>query len=362
LDPGLRVGLYGDIWSVIDDTEHTYRVYCLSRDTGEIIWEKTSYVGVPKVKRHTKATHANCTPATDGKQVVAFFASEGLYCYTIDGELLWKKDFGVLDSGFFRVPVAQWEFASSPVIDGDRVIILCDVQKDSFIAAFDLKTGKELWRTPRKDVPTWGTPTVHRSGSRHQVIANGFNFMAGFDAKTGERLWWLAGGGDIPVPTPIVADDLVYLTSSHGGPRPVFAVKTSATGEITLKEGETSNEHVAWFRPNSAAYMQTPLAVDGLVYTCMDNGVLTCMDAKTGSVRFKARVGSGQTGFTASSVYADGRLFLTSEDGDIYVYAAGPEEKLLATNEIGEICMATPAISRGDLFVRTDKHLYCIGK
>lgn len=359
-ESSLRVGLYGNIASVDDDSVHTYKVYCLSRASGDVLWEQTSFEGVPKIKRHTKASHANCTPVTDGRYVVAFFGSEGLYCYDMEGKLQWKEDLGVLDSGYFMVPQAQWEFASSPVIHKDKVIVLCDVQKNSFIAAYDIKSGKRLWRTKRKDVPTWGTPTVHVGEDRTQVIANGYKKMAGYNVRNGKRLWWISGGGDIPVPTPVVGDDLIYLTSSHGGPSPIFAVRTNARGNLT--SDKKKEEYLAWHRNNGAPYMQTPVLYKEHLFTCTDNGVLSCFRAGDGELQFKARVGQGQTGFTPSMVAADDRLFITSEDGDIYVYAAAPEEKKLATNVIGEVCMATPAISRGELFVRSTQHLYCIGE
>ncbi len=159
-DPSLRVGLYGDIASVNEDVVQRWRVYGLDKNTGEILWERTAHEGIPKVKRHPKSTHANPTPATDGEHVVAFFGSEGLYCYDMDGELLWKKDLGVLNSGFFQAPQAQWGFASSPIIHDGRVLVQSDVLEDSFLAAFDIRDGREIWRTERDDVPTWGTPTV----------------------------------------------------------------------------------------------------------------------------------------------------------------------------------------------------------
>src|SRR5439155_13098372 len=155
-------------------------------------------------------THANPTVATDGKRVVAFFGSEGLYCYNLDGKLLWHKDLGVLDAGFYLVPTAQWGFASSPVIDGEKVIVQCDVQKNGFLAAFRITDGQQIWRTPRDEVPTFGTPTVYRQGGRAQVIVNGYRHIGGYDAVTGKELWRLRGGGDIPVPTPVVGQGLVF--------------------------------------------------------------------------------------------------------------------------------------------------------
>lgn len=361
-DPELRVGLYGDIKPVEDDTIHRWQVYCLNKHTGEVVWQRTACEGVPRVKRHPKATHANSTPVTDGKHVVAMFGSEGLYCYTVDGKLLWKKDLGVLDANFYRVPEAQWEYASSPTIYKSSVIVQCDVAKNSFLAAFDLSDGREIWRTPRNDVPTWGTPTVFEGPERAELIVNGFRHMGGYDPLTGKELWRMGGGADIPVPTPFVAHGLIFLTNSHSQPRPLYAVRLGATGDITLKEGEKSNDHVAWSRMGRGTYMQTPLVYGEYLYTCTDSGIFTSYDAKTGKQQSRRRIGGGGTGFTASAVAADGKLYYTGEEGDVFVFEAGAAPKLIGSNSMGEICMATPAISEGRLYFRTQRHVVCVGK
>jgi outer membrane protein assembly factor BamB len=356
----LKVGLYGDIKSVQDDTSHKWMVYCLDKRTGKILWEKVAYTGVPKIKRHPKSSHASSTPATDGKHVVVMFGSEGLYCYDMKGKLLWKKDFGVLDSGFYMVPAAQWGFASSPIIYEDKVFLQCDVQKGSFVAAFNVKDGSEIWRTPREDVPTWSSPTVHRSGDRTLLLLNGYKQIGGYDAATGKEVWRLKGGGDIPVPTPIVAHDLVFITNAHGRMAPIYAIRLDATGDISLGENATSNKYVAWSVPRDGAYMITPLIYGDYLYNSKNNGVLHCFEAKTGNRVYQERLGDGTTGFTASPVAADGKLYYSSEDGDIYVIKAGPKFEVLAKNEMGEICMATPAISEGVLFFRTQGHVVAI--
>jgi outer membrane protein assembly factor BamB len=359
-DAALKPGLYGDITPVQDDTEHRWVVYCLDRQTGRVLWERTAHRGVPKIRRHPKATQANCTVATDGKRVIAFFGSEGLYCYNPAGELLWQRDLGLLDAGYFAVPAAQWGFASSPVIHGDTVIVQCDVQKDGFVAALRLADGTDLWRTPRADVPTWSTPTVHREGDRTQVICNGFRHIGGYDARTGQELWRLRGGGDIPVPTPVVNGGLIFITSAHGRMAPIYAVRTDAAGDISLAEGEESNAGVAWSRPRDGGYMQTPLVYGDQLYVCRDNGILFCYEAKTGKLLYQERLGTGTTGFTASPVAAEGNLYLTAEDGEVHVVKAGPEFQRVATNPLGEVCLATPAIARGMLLFRTRDHLLAV--
>ena len=359
-DPSLRVGLYGDIAPVEDDSVQRWKLYSLDKATGAVAWETTIHEAVPKIQRHTKASHANSTPATDGKHVVVFLGSEGLHCYDVDGKLLWRKDFGVLDSGFFRVPTAQWGFGSSPVIHGDRVIVQADVQKGSFVAALRLKDGHEIWRKTRDEVPTWSSPTVVETDGRKQVVLNGFKHIGGYDLETGKELWKMRGGGDIPVPTPVFGHGLIFITNAHGPGSPVYAIRPDATGDISLKDDETSNEHVAWSR-RSGAYMQTPLLYGEHLYVCRDNGVLSVIEATTGKRTSQFRIGSGGSGFSASPVAADGKLYFTSEMGDVHVLKAGAEPERLATNEMGELCMATPAISEGVLFFRTKGHVVAVG-
>ncbi len=357
--PKLKTGLYGEVGSVDDNSVHRWVVYCIDKKTGKVIWERTAHSGVPRVKRHPKSTHANATLATDGEHVVAFFGSEGLYCYDLKGKLLWSKDLGVLDSAFFVMPAAQWEFASSPLIHDNMVITQCDVLKNSFLAAFSIKDGSELWRTPRDDYPTWSTPSIYRSGQGAQIVVNGFKHIGGYDALTGKELWRMRGGGDIPVPTPVVFGDMAYITGAHGSLAPVYAIRLGARGDISLQENQTSNDYVAWMS-KEGAYMATPLAYGGYLYNCRWNGVLCCYDLKTGDRRYQQRLGAGGA-FTASPVAGDGKIYITSEDGDVFVVKAGSNYDLLAKNSLGEVCMATPAISQGVLLVRTQGNLLAIG-
>lgn len=357
-DAELKVGLYGSIAPVEDESPHEMKVYCLDRKTGDIIWEQTSITAVPKVKRHPKGSHAASSPATDGRYVVAFFASEGLYCYDIDGTLKWSKDFGVLDSGFYMMKNSQWGFASSPVIHDDVVLIQCDIQEGSFLAAFDLATGEERWRTERAEVPGWSTPTVVARGDGKQVICNGWKHIGGYDFETGKELWKVVGGGDIPVPTPIVRDDLIYITNAHGRMAPIIAVKTDAAGELELS---ADDEHIEWFYRSRGNYMQTPIVYDDLIYFCNDGGVMSCYEAATGTAIYRERLSSGQTGFTASPVAAGEKLYYTSETGEIHVVKVGREFELLGMNEMGTECMATPAIAGDVIFWRTRTGVVAVG-
>ncbi len=358
----LRTGLYGDITSVSDNTVHRWIVYCIDKNTGGILWERTAHTGVPQVKRHAKSTHANPTLATDGKHVVAFFGSEGLYCYDVDGKLLWSKNFGLLDSGFFTVPSAQWEFGSSPIIFEDMVIVQCDVLKGSFLAALRVRDGGEVWRTARNDVPTWSTPAVYVSGRNAQIVVNGYRHIGGYDARTGKEVWKMRGGGDIPVPTPVVFRDMAFITNAHGTLSPIYAVRLSATGDISLQGELSSNGHVAWSYPREGSYMATPLVYGEYLYNCRHNGVLSCYDAEDGTRRYQQRLGEGASAFTASPVAGAGKVYIAGEDGEVYVVQAGPTFQLLAKNSLDEACLASPAISEGNIIFRTQRHLVAISE
>lgn len=263
---GLKPGLYGDVAPVKDSSFHEWKVYCIDRNTGKIIWERTSCRGVPKIKRHPKSTHANSSVATDGKYAVAFFGSEGLYCYNMAGELQWQKNFGVLKSVFFMMKKAEWEFASSPVIHDGVLIIQCDVLENSFVAAYDVKSGKELWKTSRDEYPGWCTPNIYTNNGKTFVACNGYRNRAAYDFKTGKEVWKMSGGGDIQIPTPVTGNDHIYFNSAHGKSSPIIAVKTSASGDITLKPGETSNPHISWSIPRGGSY-STQCSSTGIICT-----------------------------------------------------------------------------------------------
>jgi len=358
-DAGLKPGLYGDIASVNDDTEHTWKLLCYDKTTGKSLVDRTILTGVPKVKRHTKSTHASATVATDGSKLVVMLGSEGLHVFDMNGTPLWKKDFGLLDSGYFQAPQAQWAFASSPIIHDGVVIIQADVQKNSFLAAFDLASGKELWRTPRADVPTWSTPTIHQVGGKTQVLVNGWKHTGAYDFKTGAEIWKLNGGGDIPVPTPIVGLGFVFITNAHGPGAPVLAIKETATGDISLAAGQTTNDHIAWSLPRDGAYLVSPVLYRDQLYVTKSNGAFNVFNAKTGERVHQARFGTGTTAFTASTIAADGKLYFTGEDGDVHVLKAGTFE-VLATNSLGATTLATPAVSEGVLYFRTQTGLIAI--
>ncbi len=358
---GLKEGIYGDIGSVNDNSEHEWKVFCINKTTGEVIWEKLAYLGIPEQKRHPKSSHANCSIATDGNFVVAFFGSEGLYCYDMEGNLQWKKDFGVLRSVFFRVESAEWEFASSPIIYENKVIIQCDVMENSFVAAFEVKTGKEIWKQDRDEYPGWCTPNVYESNGRKIVAVNGFKHRGGYDLETGEEVWRMSGGGDIQIPTPIIGDGFVYFNSAHGPQSPILAVSNEATGDITLADGATSNNFIKWSTPRGGSYMQTMILYKDLLYNLNWNGQLDCFDAKTGEEIYHEKLGRASS-FTASPVIADDHLFAVNDEGKVYTILCGKEFKVIAENELNAICMVTPAISDGIVFFRTQEGIVAVGE
>lgn len=357
---GYRTGIYGDVNPVEDSSEHEWKLFCIDKNSGKILWERTAHKGVPAIKRHPKSTHANTSAATDGKHIVVFFGSEGLYCYDTNGKLLWEKNFGVLKSVFFSMPGAEWEFASSPVIYDGRVIVQCDVMENSFIAAYDVKNGRELWRTPRNDYPGWCTPNIYTAGNKKCVVVNGFNHMGGYDLNTGIMVWKMSGGGDIPIPTPITGNDYIYLNGAHGRYSPIIAVSKSATGDITLKENETSNQYVKWMRPRGGSYMHTMLLYRNKLYNIGWNGSVNCIDPLTGADIYSAKLGRSKS-FVASPVASDGKIYVVDEEGMIYIFADGNEFKPLAEIPLNEVCMTAPAITDGMIFFRTQNWLYAIG-
>ena len=359
-DQELKVGLYGDIAPVEDTSEFRFEVHCFDKRTGAPLWQKVAWYGVPAIKRHAKGSHAASTPAVDAERVVAFFGSEGLHCFDHDGNLVWKRDFGVLDSGFFMVKTAQWGFASSPVLHDGKVIVQCDVQDDSFLAVLDARTDEDVWRVAREEEPGWSTPTVHVGSSRAQIVCNGWKHIGGYALADGQELWRAAPGGDIPVPTPVVAHDLVYITNAHGSFAPILAIALNATGRVSFAEEE--KQHLAWGTKSRGNYMQTPLVYGDLAYFCRDNGVLTCYDARSGEQHYSERLDEGRSGYTSSPVAGDGKLYFTSEEGTVITVKPGTTFEVLARSSLGEEHMATPAISEGTLYFRSRAHLTAVGQ
>jgi outer membrane protein assembly factor BamB len=250
---------YGWIRSLEQEGEQRFEVVCLDKTDGRVLWRRTAHQGAPHSKRHPKGTHANPTPAADAHRVVAFFGAEGVHCFDHDGEHLWRRDLGKLVGGYYVNPGIQWGVGSSPVLHEDRVYLQCDVLDQAFLIALDARTGETVWRAERADAPGWGTPPVDVGADRRQVIVNGYEHLGGYDLDTGEILWSMVGGGAVPIPTPVVAGGLIYLTSSGGmpggkGPQsqrsPIYAIPTGAVGELDVERpvswADTERDLSAW--------------------------------------------------------------------------------------------------------------------
>ncbi len=360
-NPSVETGWIGGAGDSAQDTgEWTWQVACLQLSTGKILWTRDVHSGEPTIKRHLKATHANCTPVTDGQFVVAFFGSEGLHCFNFAGQPIWNYDFGELRSGPYDAPDLEWGFASSPIIHEGLVIVQCDCLNTNFVAILDIKTGKEIRRIDREgEVATWSTPLVITTEDRQQVVCNGYRQMAGYDFETGDRLWHLSNGGDVPVPTPLYANGLIYLTNGHGR-SPTYAIKPTAVGDLTPTNDATEETGLAWWQPQGGSYMPTPLVINQRLYTCNDNGRLEVRNALTGELSYRQRVGTGSQTYSASAVAAGGKIYFVSERGQVVVIEEGDEFQRVATNDMGEVVMATPAMSGDRLLIRTLRSLYCL--
>ena len=342
---------------------HAWRVYALDRQSGKILWERVAHEGMPKTDRHVMQSQADSTPATDGTHLVVFFGSEGLYCYDLDGRLLWKRDLGPIVTGMYQYPDYEWTTSTSPVIYNNLVILQLDLLlKNSFIVAFDLEMGTEVWRTERDERAGFTTPLIYAGAERTEVVTAGSEFARGYDPDTGRELWRFGKHSSTTVPTPIVADDLIFITSGNGVTiQPIYAIRPGATGKFTLEDGDDSNEYIVWSRRRGGPYLPTPVLYGGLLYVRLDNGVLSAYRAATGERLYQERLTRGDR-YTASGVAADGKLYFPNEDGEVVVVKAGPTFEVLSVNRTGDVIMASPAISHDALIVRTLRHLVALAE
>jgi outer membrane protein assembly factor BamB len=240
--------------------------------------------------------------------------------------------------------------------------VQADVQKNSYIAAYSLKDGKLVWKTQRDEISSWGTPTIYEGKTRAELITNGSKAIRGYDPLTGKELWKLTPNSEVTTPTPFAARDLIYVTSGYRPIQPIYAIKPGANGDISLKEGTASSANIAWSKPRGGPYMPTPLVYGDIFYTCSNQGVVTAYNADNGERIYQERLGGKGGAFTSSPVASDGKLYLLSEDGDIFVVKTGPKYELLSTNPVGEVMMASPAISDGLLIVRGLNHVFAFGE
>ena len=356
-----KPGLYGDGDASEDRSSQQWMILAIDKKTGKTLWQRVAYEGEPLNKRHMKSTYASATPATDGRIVVAWFGSQGVYAYEMDGRLRWKVDLGRVNMGAYDIPSYEWGPASSPIIWNGLVILQCDTQADSFVMALNADTGELVWKTARQELPSWGTPTVATFGNDLQLVTNASNFIRGYDPRSGKELWRLGGSSKITAPTPIFSDGLIVVVSGRAPERPIFVIRPDARGDLTLPDGKTSSDAVVWSRTGRGSYMPTPLIYHGILYVLANGGVFDAYDLRTGEEIYRQRLATIGDGYSASPVASDGKIYLSNEDGDMTVVQAGREFKALATNSLGELLMATPALSDGVMYVRTAKSLFAIG-
>ncbi len=351
-----KAGLYLGPKPPAPTAEHRWMAYAVDFTSGKIVWEKELHRGVPPQSRHEKNTFAAETPVTDGDNFYAYFGNVGLFCLDRAGKVLWKQSWAPVPTRL------GWGTAASPVLHQDRVYVVNDNDAKSYLVALDKKTGQQIWKTDRDEESNWATPYVWQNAQRTEIITPGTKKVRSYDLD-GKLLWELGGMSSIAIPTPFTAHGMLYITSGYVGDqtRPYFVLKPGAKGDISLKPGETSNAFIAWHLPQAGPYNPSPLVYGDNLYTLLDRGFLTVHNAKTGAELYgKQRIDPAAGAFTASPWAYNNKIFAASEDGDTYVMATGPEFKLLAKNSLNEMIMATPAIARGSLFIRTLTKLYRI--
>jgi outer membrane protein assembly factor BamB len=354
-----KKGLYfGGNRENIPADEHRWMVYAVDWRTGKIVWEREVHRGVPRSSHHLKNTYASETPATDGERVYAYFGNLGMFVFDMDGKPVWKQSWGPFRTRY------GWGTAASPVLHKERIYVVNDNDDGSFLVSLDKRTGKQIWRVDRDEASNWSTPYIWENERRTEIVTTGSKRIRAYDLN-GKVLWELGGMSSIVIPTPFSQLGLLFVTSGYVGDstRPVFAVRQGARGDISLKNEAASNESVAWSLPQAGPYNPSPLVYGDHYYTLLDRGIMTCHDARTGrEIYGKQRIDQAASAFTASPWAYNGRIFALSEDGDAFVIQAGPEFKVLGKNSLDEMCMATPAIVRGSLIVRTASKLYRIAR
>ena len=336
---------------------HHWMVYCYDLNSGKEIWKHEAHSGEPKVPRHPKSTYAAETPVTDGERLYVLFGDLGLYCYDLNGQPLWHREIAP------EKTFMDYGAAASPIVHKDHVIVVYDNLGQSWIASFDAKTGNENWRTDRDESHSWATPLIWQHDQRTEIVVNGRVKNRSYSLD-GKLLWEFDGRmSGLVIPSPFVAHGMCYIASGYVGDahRPTFAVKPGASGDITPEGDDFSeSEFIAWYRPTASSYNPTQIVYGDYLYTLYDRGFMTCHDAKTGeSIYTKKRFSPGGS-FTASPWAYNGKIFCLSEEGRTYVIQAGPEFKILNTNELNELALSCPAVVDGKLLIRTASKLYCI--
>ncbi len=336
-------------------------LYCYDLESGKRLWERQIYHGSPHGARHSKNSYASETPVTDGKRVYVYYTDYGLYAYDFAGKPIWATP---LDS---HRSWRDWGVGASPALHGNRLFVLNDNEQQSFLAAFDTDTGKELWRKQRSlDASTktgWSTPFVWEHRLRTEVVTLGPGVAISYGLD-GTELWRAKRMAGRTIQSPFAWDDLLYLTSGTPGEsnRPIVAIRAGGSGDITPQEPENKNEYVVWYdRLAGGTYLPTPVIYNNALYVVTDKGIFSRHNAATGERIFRSRISPDVSAFTASPWAYNGKVFVLSEEGDTFVIdAAADQFQLLWVNSLGEFSMATPAIVGDRLLIRTQSRLYSI--
>jgi outer membrane protein assembly factor BamB len=338
---------------------HRWMILDLDFTTGKVRWQRELHSAPPPTAKQMKNSYASETPVTDGERVYVYLGSIGLVAaLDFTGQTLWAKNLGAIEGR------QAWGTAASPLVYKDRVYVVNDNRERSFIAAFDAKTGTEVWRTEREEAENWSTPIVWENQVRAEIVTAGEGKVRSYGLD-GQLLWELRGMSNSTIPTPFARHGLVYISSGYPGSplRPAYAIRPGASGDISLKPGETSNQFIVWSQPLLGSYNTSALVYGDYYYTMLDRGILLNHDARTGKQIYgRQRVSVEASGFTASPWAYNQKIFAISEDGETFVIQAGPEFKLLGKNVLDGMVLATPAIARGSLFIRTNAKLYRIAK
>jgi outer membrane protein assembly factor BamB len=323
-------------------------VEAFRRSDGRRLWEHRTEATGPLPEVHEKHNLATPTPATDGKRVYAWFGNGQIVALDVSGRVVWTRHLGVDYAPFDT----RWGHGSSPVLFGDLVILLCDHLAKSYLLALDASTGRERWKVDRgTGRVSHSTPLVVRTREGDELLVNSSERIDAYDPSTGKALWHTGSPRQTPIPSAVFQDGLIYLSRGYRN-SDYMAIKPGGRGDVTAS-------HVVWQAPSGASYVPSILYYNGLLYMTNEVGIVTCADARTGERVWRHRLGGV---FFASPVAGDGKIYFVSETGETFVLRAGKTPEVLSVNDLGERLIASPAISHGRLFLRSDRTLFSVGK